>query len=256
MEAIQNCNLVSDVPESLSDIQRLMVSDKIKDYYPNYDAYDLFNSFSLNEKILLLEPNFRPMVFDSLMIKALLDGRKTQRRVIVDNEILQLNRDTKYWSPEIMIEAMRYGRNREISLHDKIIWVKESFIQKDERIIYRSDVDSKYELPDGYKWKSSSSMPKSVCRLFLKVTKVRLARLHDISESDSISEGIEIIERPKANPMFKDYNLKGTMLGKTCPIKSYESLWSSINGQKSWDENPFVWVHDFKLVNRPYDFLE
>lgn len=220
--------------------------------------YNILHSFFFNEQILLFEPNFRPVVFDSLMIKALLDGRKTQRRVIVRNKILQLNRDidAKDWSTEVMLKASRYGKNRNYYLGDKIIWVKESFIQKDEKIIYRSDVGSEYDLPDDYKWKPSSSMPKSVCRLFLKITKVHLARLHDISESDSILEGIEIIERPKANPMFKDYNLKGTMLGKTCPIKSYESLWSSINSQKSWDENPFVWVYDFKLVKRPYDFLE
>jgi hypothetical protein len=210
---------------------------------------DVLTSASHDHKPMLSEAVFRPMLFSTPMVRALLDGRKTQTRRIVKDVLLQKYKDTDY--DDFLKVSMLDSKKPKIG---EIIWVRETFSQKDDRLIYRSQVCSKYDLPDGFKWKPSLFMPKSVCRLFLEIINVRLERLNDISEFDSISEGIEIIERPKSTPMFKDYNLKGTMLGKNCPVESYQSLWSSINGQNSWNENPYVWVYDFKLVERPHGF--
>lgn len=74
----------------------------------------------------------------------------------------------------------------------------------------------------GLKWRPSIHMPRSVCRIELEVTAVRVERLWAISEADSQAEGWD-----------------GTVLG-------YAKLWESINGAGSWDANPWVWVVEFK----------
>ena len=212
---------------------------------------ELIPSAHNHAKPVLSEAVFRPMLFSTEMVRALLNGLKTQTRRVVKDNILQNYRNENEETLDFIKVSMLDSIKPKIG---DVIWVRETFSQKDERLIYRSQVCSKWDLPDGFKWTPSLFMPKSVCRLFLEITNIRLERLNDISDNDSISEGIEIIERLKAIRMFKDYNLKGTLVGKTTAIESYKSLWISINGQKSWDDNPFVWAYTFKVVDCPYGF--
>lgn len=230
---------------------------------------------------MLSEAVFRPMLFSTPMVRALLDGRKTQTRRICTVQPI----DGRDWKHSILVsttdkdEKKNEGkihfvlRKNEFTIEEtddryfkpvayvgEIIWVRESFLKHPipiEGYKYKADytdIQLKSISKTPLKWKSSRFMPKSVCRLFLQVTNIRLEKLWDISETDAISEGIEIIERPKSTPMYKDYNLKGTMIGKSGPVQSYQSLWSIINGQNSWNENPYVWVYGFKLIDRPHGF--
>ncbi len=172
------------------------------------------------------ERKFHPMLFSTQMVRALLDGRKTQtRRVPTPN------------SPKVKT--------------GDIIWVRETFSQKNDRIIYLSQVHSKWDIPDGYKWTPSLFMPKSICRLFLEITDVQMEYLNEISEEDAIAEGVQIMEWNDAPNRYKDYLLEGTMVGKSSPIESYKSLWLSLNGENSWEKNLLVWVYSFKIIERP-----
>lgn len=91
-------------------------------------------------------------------------------------------------------------------------------------------------------WKNKLFMPESAARYFIKITRVRVERLQDISEEDCLKEGIELYN-----------NYDGTYGGHsapTTPQEAYAALINSINGKGTWEKNPFVWVYDFELINK------
>ena len=105
-------------------------------------------------------------------------------------------------------------------------------------------------------------MPKAACRIFLKITEIRVERLQDIGEEDAKKEGIFswVDERMKSKPVrytsYCDFdNPKDPALYTSCPINSFETLWQSINGKDSWAVNPWVWVIVFERTEKPTDFL-
>ena len=95
------------------------------------------------------------------------------------------------------------------------------------------------------KWRPSIHMPRWASRITLEVTGVRVERLQAISATDAISEGIERDGRlwkgyrPERGPAWRQH---------MSPVRSFESLWESINGEDSWALNPWVWVVEFKRV--------
>ena len=108
-------------------------------------------------------------------------------------------------------------------------------------------------------------MPKEAARLFLKITDIRVERLNEISDQDVLLEGLDwnpVIDddfrgipiRGWKNYLGGDYFVTGD--GNNSPDRlSFKSLWQSINGQASWDNNPWVWVIEFEKINKPKNFL-
>lgn len=102
-----------------------------------------------------------------------------------------------------------------------------------------------------YGWfkRSSLFMPYKAHRINLEVTNIRVERLHDISESDAIAEGIE-----KYGPFGEYKGSKhpngGAMRYRAYDkaSRAYQDLWIEINGEKSWSSNPWVWVIEFKKL--------
>jgi hypothetical protein len=83
-------------------------------------------------------------------------------------------------------------------------------------------------------WKSPRFMPKWAARLWLEITELRVERLQDISTEDVIAEGLSTTLREH---------------DAVCDLNDqYHQLWDKINGKKSWDENPWVWVIGFKRL--------
>ena len=90
--------------------------------------------------------------------------------------------------------------------------------------------------PGSLPWRPSIHMPRWACRLVLEITDVRVERLQAISEADAEAEGVDFLRQvPDA-----DDRLTAAQL--------FECLWVSINGQAGWDDNPWVWVVDFRRV--------
>lgn len=93
----------------------------------------------------------------------------------------------------------------------------------------------------------SIHMPRWASRITLEITSVRVERLQDISEADAVAEGIE--QMPCAVPdtrLWRNYDPgNGWTPSLAIPQNSFRSLWESINGPDSWDENPWVWVVEF-----------
>jgi hypothetical protein len=102
-----------------------------------------------------------------------------------------------------------------------------------------------------YKWKPSLFMSKDEARIWLKITNIRVERLFNISDQDAISEGVEVIHRAEETvPVYKNYLISENK-GTTNPRKSFLTLWESIQGTQSINNNPWVWVIEFERIEKP-----
>jgi hypothetical protein len=100
------------------------------------------------------------------------------------------------------------------------------------------------EVLDG-KLRPSMFMPRWASRITLEVTGVRVERLQDISEADAVAEGIDL--QPRLAVYSKDGGCKWEPAN---PIQVFCDLWESLNGPGSWDANPWVWVVEFRRLER------
>ncbi|MBW0450878.1 hypothetical protein [Paraburkholderia phenoliruptrix] len=203
----------------------------------------------------------RPILFSGPMVRALLDGRKTQtRRIVTPQPVIQRGwvggaywerrpergmQPADRWCIRDMVQFSPYGQ-----AGDRL-WVRETFAhiyrgnampetRCDEDVVYAADGFR----PDEYvygSWKPSIHMPRWASRITLEVTGVRVERLNDISEDDARAEGCA--------PAWLDVNGQDVnAYGKPTYRQGFARLWRDINGADSWDANPWVWVVEFKRV--------
>ena len=220
-----------------------------------------------------------PILFSTPMVQALLDGRKTQTRRVVKPQpdlrgVRSANVPFEDWHGREF--KCPYGQPGDV------LWVRETYYaygwwvkngktktgkQKWKFIDFTvEDKDGKYHYEDskpstiensrteqkiGWYKRTSLFMPMEACRLFLKVKSVRVERLHDISEEDAIAEGIEQLFKETSEWVYyRNYN-ESKHLATFNPHESFFSLWQSINGRKSLDANPWVWVVAFERTEKP-----
>jgi hypothetical protein len=203
----------------------------------------------------------KPILFSTAMVQAEYANRKTQTRRTQGLE--EVNKNPINWEVAGVDDdhVLFSGRNGEYVTQNRkyrkgdILWVRESFAKVPitaygKEFIYKADFDRSYS--GG--WKPSIHMPKAAARIFLEVTNVRIERLQDISEADAIAEGIQYNEAVDGYAYYLNPQLPGDL---QClrPDVSFMTLWQSINGEESWDANPWVWVYDFKAVERPDNFF-
>lgn len=82
--------------------------------------------------------------------------------------------------------------------------------------------------------RQSIHMPKEICRLRVKILDLRIEQLHDITEQDAKDEGVQPFQESwEKKPSYRS---------------GFRRLWIKLNGQKSWDDNPWVWVIQFKKL--------
>jgi hypothetical protein len=202
----------------------------------------------------------RPILFSTEMVKAILDGRKTQtRRVVKIDTLAELKSHIEY-VPGVFPRYRFKAGNMEwfvLCPYGKpgdLLWVRETFCP-----IKQDTGGFRYEYKaDGYeptmwldeKWKPSIHIPKDAARIWLEITNVRVERLQDISNGDAMREGVESIDH---GVHWRNY-VKDEISCFIHPRHSFESLWKSINGSnwnRDWSLNPFVWVVEFKRIERP-----
>lgn len=193
----------------------------------------------------------RPVIFNGEMVRAILAGRKTQTRRIMQPQPEQIpDKPGEYWWPakrfesmlrlsyfndpvakELAADACPFGR-----IGDRL-WVRETFGDCGVRFVYRADTDDGASCQVA-RWTPSIHMPRSACRLLLEISDVRAERLNDISEQDALAEGVDDGTSPAAiaTGWFEK------------PRRAFRRLWERIYGQESWNSNPWVWVVEFKLV--------
>lgn len=189
-----------------------------------------------------------PLLFKSEMVRAILDGRKTQTRRLIKPEHLKGSMSPhdvlSLLGPQLLKEAANYAP---LGQAGDRIWVKETFCYDDfGDVIYRAtEPDQGCSHPeDMSNWKPSIFMPRRASRITLELTAVRVERLQDISEADAIAEGCRDDEDPYWRPSYSDPDSGGNPSAKL----TYEWLWGSINGPGSWAKNPWVFVYSFRKL--------
>ncbi len=210
------------------------------------------------------------------LVRATLEGRKTQTRRPVKNEALPY---TGYWAECLCKEidpsdtpcvtcAMRFPGIPEAG--DRL-WVREtwrpvmeswrSFVEYsaggelaaaghgDDAMTKLTKVALRF--PGGREdihseqWHPSIHMPRWACRLVLPLVSVRVERVQDITEEDAKAEGVE---RISAGPGWECWMGYGPSSSCKTARDSFRSLWISIYGQDSWDANPWVWVAEWREI--------
>lgn len=157
----------------------------------------------------------KPILFSTPMVQAILKGQKRQTRRVVKPP--KKSTDMPPHRPGDILWV------RETWQHTKILNLHPS--DEDYGYVYRAD-GGDWEYIDGWKWRPSIFMPKEACRLWLKVTNVRVERLQSISEADAKAEGFDSVD-------------------------SFFALWQKINGTESLAANPWVWVYEFEVISKP-----
>lgn len=212
-----------------------------------------------------MENKFKPILFSTEMVKAILGDRKKRTRRL--DHLEPINKNPDHWILDRrtgyqFIFINKYSENLQWYLNPKymegnILYVRETFQKLESSLIsgidflYKADID--LFNPDIVLWSPSIHMPKKAARIFLEVTNVRVERLQDITEEDCIAEGILQINSSKAQQYF-DYS-KPLLVPEGLPaFFSFSSLWCSIYGSESWEMNPWVWVYEFKVIEKPADF--
>ncbi|HEP8808774.1 TPA: hypothetical protein VDU47_004337 [Pseudomonas aeruginosa] len=218
----------------------------------------------------------RPILFSGPMVRAILEGRKTVTRRVVKPQPDFLGS---------MVDPNTPFKTLDAGLHARItcpygepgdrLWVRETWTDVNmcgaPALAYRADEDIRdlmeepgflddrgafnYDDPrvkpypfacwyaelDQARWRPSIHMPRWASRILLEITSVRVERLQDISEEQSRAEGVR-----DAGEGF--FDVEDSKHFAADPRESFASLWSSINGESSWDANPWVWVVEFKRV--------
>lgn len=205
----------------------------------------------------------KPILFSGPIVRALLAGTKTQtRRVVKPQPELQGNGHYHVFNAGggvLNVEEFEVGKHAvdylRISVGDRL-YVREAFSgywefsgippkewSKSE-IWYWADGNPTFG--DWTKPKPGMHMPRWASRLTLTVTDVRVERLKDIGTADAIAEGIELAGEGYAAPGMSWLN---------SPEAAYRCLWQKINGDDSWDENPWVAAYTFTVERGNIDNL-
>lgn len=213
----------------------------------------------------------KPILFSAPMVRALLAGRKTQTRRLIEPESgsdIRAGDILISWPADSFVrQAARF--HPRIRVGDRL-WVKEAWrtlhasdclaprnLAPDiSKITYEADPENRNPLWAFGKLRPLMFMPRWASRITLIVTDVRVQRLQDISEEDAIAEGIEgdpvnawrcYAPEPKNQTHWAD------------PRESYRTLWDSINGDRrgcTWKDNPWVAAYSFRVVKANIDQLE
>lgn len=224
----------------------------------------------------------RPIIFSGEMVRAILDGRKTQtRRVINPQPTHELQDDSTpdcghyewEWCGKLLHPSLcPYGKAGG-GIYNKSgdrLYVKERWaLDKKYDKFPGSKVPKKgrgriFYFADGEKpeWAGRSRaarfMPRWASRILVEITNVRWQQLQEISEKDARAEGVKSFEDLQLT--WRDYQLKSYAPLHTAR-DSFKSLWDSINAKRGqgWDKNLWVWPITFEQIkergrNEPVEY--
>lgn len=216
----------------------------------------------------------KPILFSGPMVRAILEGKKTQTRRVVSN-LLPFHADGgPGWQPNLRKGQFHYatedhfkkGFPKDFCLYGQPgdrLWVRESvylwgkwvkkgltkkdkqkwsFVSMGQKAMYEDNppaivLGSKTREREGWFKRPSIFMPRWASRILLEVTEVRVQRLQEISEEDAKAEGAgKGLLSPESPNGWRE---------------CFFELWDSINGKRqgcAWSDNPWVWAVSFKRI--------
>ena len=200
----------------------------------------------------------RPIIFSGEMVRAILDGRKTQTRRVVKPQP-ESNDQITFWhwdeakNPDWAgLWYSKQGQHTREGRHihcpcgklGERLWVRETFVAlptdllkecdivtgRGYSVAYRANGEPPKAIWPNLKWKPSIFMPRWASRITLEIVNVRVERLQEISEGDAVAEGTAVVYMQTHKTTF-------------------HQLWDAINGKRApWSSNPLVWVIEFKVL--------
>ena len=203
----------------------------------------------------------KPILFNTEMVRAILDGRKscTRRNVKSQQLIGMLPDKCKNGAPEEFLKEKKlmfkpYCDMTDIELintaykapyqpgdilYVRETWCKGYLMNAKERYYYKAD-DNDFLCT----WHPSTNMPKQAARIWLRVMDVRVERLQEITAESALTEGAD-----------KYIHANGT-LNEDQTITSFIGIWNSTIKESDldcygWDANPWVWVIEFERCEKP-----
>ncbi len=192
----------------------------------------------------------RGMIFNGQMVRAILDGRKTQTRRPVKFPVIDKNMGCELAGNELAGElaAGNYWNSPFGKPGDRI-WVRETFStvpDQDEpagcsALLYAADGNSPYG-----KWTPSIHMPRWASRILLEIANIGVQRLNSISQADAAREGL--IKLPATGRYCLNQGDQYFDGASYDAREVFSWLWESIYGDGSWQANPWVWVIEFKRI--------
>lgn len=230
----------------------------------------------------------RPILFSGPMIRAILAGEKTQTRRAMKPQPFM-------GTPEIEgSQWLIYDGDKPVVegklrfMEGDRLWVRETWCPANSDngpvVLYKANCDRRYLVDKSYPvdydlfpagkgawsawagdvesgstkaYRPAIHMPRWASRLTLRVTDVRIQRLRDLSEEDAKAEGVE---RMKSGRGY--YSIKHGHAAVHFGVyhdyakEAFAELWESINGDGSWDANPWVYAISFEVEKAPDDYAQ
>lgn len=225
-----------------------------------------------------VETRERPIIFSGPMVKAILEDRKSQTRRVIKPQP-EFNGKTWSWHPKAngetaiitpgdwatspsMPKYCPYGQPGDR------LWVRETFAEREHNtqtvsettVLYRADGRAEIFSSKGRsassvdvlgapdKWKPPIFMPRWASRITLEITDIRVERLHEISETDAIAEGVRLLRDDSGS--FAGREGPGNLVTPWLTAKeAFADKWDTINGKRApWSSNPWCWVLSFRKV--------
>ena len=193
-----------------------------------------------------------PILFNTEMVRAILDGRKTVTRRLVKPQPTERLICGQNWEKLLVAAAAPYQQG-------DILYVRETWHKYKKRVGngegcyiaefygYKSSIANSEDANEP--WKPSIHMPKEATRIWLKVKDVRVERLQEISEEQAKEEGA-IDNRGFIHSPDNEYDSIHTAK------EHFKQIWNSTIKKSDiyrygWDANPWVWVIEFERCEKP-----
>lgn len=210
----------------------------------------------------------RPIILNAQEVNAVLAGHKTQHRVPVltskqvkegfewdfgadgDSAIFTKKIDDE--RQEVLLKPCPFG-----AIGDRL-WVQEDHARLDRNAYltpphYFADgvltLDLRHDAGLLVKY-AAENMPRWASRLLLEITDISIERVQDISETDALASGLQVQSCDQGSQWFFNpmSNMPSNVFHRDEWIGGFESYWDSLNGKLSFNENPWVWVIEFKAI--------
>lgn len=193
----------------------------------------------------------KPILFNTEMVLAILDGRKTCTRRICKDANECTVPDMEFYNADRRTYAVHNFADKEhteqLSIAERtcpicpgdILYVRETWKEAPKGYYYYEDWQ-RNDIADVTKWKPSIHMPKGAARIWLKVTDVRVGRLQDMDKMDAVKEGIDT----------------RLCINLNHALAKFKKLWNSTIKKSDldrygWDASPWVWVIEFERCEKP-----
>jgi len=200
----------------------------------------------------------KPIIFSGPMVRAILDGRKTQTRRVIKPQPFggiwyrPYHHEPRNWQFATSKQGLITVYWTAPYAPGDLLWVRERLrATGNNQVVYDAD-DSVH--PDAeWVWKNwtlpSIHCPRGLSRIMLEVTAVKVQRLQDISEDDAKAEGVERLKSGRG--YYSAKHGRGAVhfgVYHDYATEAFADLWETIHGPDAWDANPWVAAYSFRRV--------